>query len=253
MITWENGNSFKFILTPSVVDALYTHRIILKNAAVGSERIGLRRGKAHKYITIWSGHHVPEMGSFSYSISPLDHTIKVGRYCSIAGSVHVIGPEHPWRWATTADLGYLPNEAAELARSDFEKPIAPPRSFSSFLPLPAIKNDVWIGQNVLLKRGVTIGDGAVIAAGAVVVKDVPPYSIVGGVPARVIRYRFDQNTIERMLRVQWWDYCEPDFYGFPIDQPNCFLDMIENESASGRISRWLPDPPTLYSLVQAAN
>lgn len=69
-----------------------------------------------------------------------------------------------------------------------------------------IGNDVWIGQNVLLINGVKIGDGAIIAAGAVVTKDVPPYAIVGGVPAKIIRYRFDNDTISKLLEMKWWNW-----------------------------------------------
>ncbi|MDY5357670.1 MAG: CatB-related O-acetyltransferase [Candidatus Cryptobacteroides sp.] len=66
-------------------------------------------------------------------------------------------------------------------------------------------NDVWVGSHVLINGGVTVGHGAVIGAGAVVVKDVPPYAIVGGVPAKVIRYRFSTEVIEKLLEFQWWN------------------------------------------------
>ena len=73
-----------------------------------------------------------------------------------------------------------------------------------------IGNDVWIGANVIILPGVNVGDGAVLAAGAVVCKDVPPYAIVGGVPAKVIRYRFDKNVIENMLDIKWWEWSHDD-------------------------------------------
>lgn len=69
-----------------------------------------------------------------------------------------------------------------------------------------IGNDVWIGYEAVIMQGVTIGDGAIIGTRAVVTKDVPPYSIVGGVPAKAIRKRFDDNTISRLLQLKWWDW-----------------------------------------------
>ena len=68
-----------------------------------------------------------------------------------------------------------------------------------------IGNDVWIGSNVIIKGGIKIGDGAIIAMGAVVTKDVPPYAVVGGVPAQVIKYRFKEEEIQALLSIQWWN------------------------------------------------
>ncbi len=68
-----------------------------------------------------------------------------------------------------------------------------------------IGNDVWIGANVLILDGVTIGNGAIIAAGAVVTKDVPPYAVVGGVPAKIIKYRFNKEEIDFLEQLKWWE------------------------------------------------
>lgn len=73
------------------------------------------------------------------------------------------------------------------------------------LPRVKIGSDVWIGAGSIILDGINIGDGAIVAAGAVVTKDVPPYAIVGGVPARIIRYRFDEETIDALLEWRWWD------------------------------------------------
>lgn len=71
-----------------------------------------------------------------------------------------------------------------------------------------VGNDVWIGYNAVIMSGVTIGDGAIVATGAVVTKDVPPYTIVGGIPAKPIRRRFDYDTVKRLLDLKWWDFPE---------------------------------------------
>ena len=70
---------------------------------------------------------------------------------------------------------------------------------------PIIENDCWIGENVFIAGGVTIGDGAVVLAAAVVTRDVPSYAIVGGVPAKVVKYRYDEGTISTLLEIQWWN------------------------------------------------
>jgi chloramphenicol O-acetyltransferase type B len=83
-----------------------------------------------------------------------------------------------------------------------------------------IGNDVWIERRAILLPGVTVGDGAVIVAGAVVEEDVPPYAILAGSPARIVRYRFDPDTVAKLLAIRWWDWPDdrikaelPAFYG----------------------------------------
>ncbi len=90
-------------------------------------------------------------------------------------------------------------------------------------------NDVWVGSHVLMKGGITIGDGAVIAAGAVVVRDVPPYAIVGGVPAKIIKYRFSQDIIEKLMELKWWSLTDDELKRNIIffQQPNISMNDIE--------------------------
>ena len=116
--------------------------------------------------------------------------------------------------------------------------------FGKFTPTPrivgiptdiCIGNDVWIGENVVFAKNVNIGNGAVVAGHSVVVKDVPPYTIVGGNPAKFIKMRFDSaDLIEELLKVQWWKYNFNDFSGLNFEDPASFIkgliSRIENSS-----------------------
>lgn len=250
MIDWESDHSFRFQVTPHIDDLLRANRIHLKNVTPNSAVVARRNWKMQKYIVLHRGNHIPDVGSFSYSHSPLDHFLTVGRYCSIAIDFNVLGPEHPHHWAMMSEIGYQSNIAAAGAREDFGKPEEPPFFYNAFRPMPVIGNDVWIGQGARIKRGIVVGDGAVIAAGAVVTKDVPDYAIVGGVPAKIIKYRFNEKLIGRYQSLRWWDYAEPDFYKFPINDPEQFLDTFEDAIVSGKITKWHPELPTLYDAIR---
>lgn len=129
----------------------------------------------------------------------------IGRYCSISSDVKTISgihpttdfvSTHPCFFSTKKQAGftYVSNDCfTENIFVDTEQ------------HLVEIGNDVWIGSNVLIMPGIHIGDGAVVAAGAVVTKDVEPYSIVGGVPAKVIKRRFSDEQIKELLAIQWWN------------------------------------------------
>ena len=90
-----------------------------------------------------------------------------------------------------------------------------------------IGHDVWIGRNAIIQDGKTVGTGAVIASGAVVTKDVPPYAIVGGVPAKIIKYRFDPAISKELLASQWWDYPIETICSLPYDNPEQFLQQLK--------------------------
>lgn len=117
--------------------------------------------------------------------------VYIGRFCSIGYGV-TIGTGHH-------DMSLLSTS------SWFKTDVGP--SFKQAEPgvLVRIKNDVWVGDDAIIMNGVTVGNGAVIGAGAVVTKDVPDYAIVGGIPARLIKYRFEPSIIERLLNLKWWE------------------------------------------------
>jgi acetyltransferase-like isoleucine patch superfamily enzyme len=122
--------------------------------------------------------------------------IQIGSFCSIANEVVIFGGgEHRTDWVTTYPLRIA---FGDLLESRDGHPATKGKT--------TIGNDVWIGFRAMLLSGVTIGDGAVIAAGAVVAADVPPYAIVAGNPAKVIRYRFEPNAIQKLLELAWWEW-----------------------------------------------
>jgi acetyltransferase-like isoleucine patch superfamily enzyme len=131
---------------------------------------------------------------------------KIGRYTCIATDVLTIAGTHPVSkfvsihpafYSTRKQSGFT--YVSEDKFNEFNY-ISKNEKYSVI-----IGNDVWIGACARIMEGVTICDGAVVAAGAVVTKDVPPYAIVGGVPAKVIKYRFDEATIQKLLKIKWWD------------------------------------------------
>lgn len=128
----------------------------------------------------------------------------IGAFCSIGNNFTCGLGIHPTDKLSTAPMFYstLKQNGTTLSQTD---------KIEEFLPVQ-IGNDVFIGENVTILSGVTIGNGAIVGAGAVVTKDVPAYAIVGGVPAKIIRYRFSANQIESLQRIQWWKFPDTELH-----------------------------------------
>jgi len=193
-----------------------------------------------------------QVGAFTYFYSGLVvAAASIGRYCSIAGGIRVGDHEHPVDWLSTSPFQYnLSRFAFSAAADDYEGLPELEGEHAFRKQAPTIGNDVWIGTRVTVLRGVTIGDGAIVAAGAVVTRDVPPYAIVGGIPARVIRHRFDEATIARLLEVRWWRFTPNQLSGIVFDDIHAALDELERRVAAGMepyepelIELPLPPPP----------
>ena len=144
------------------------------------------------------------IGKFTYGTPRIHgstslHRVSIGRFCSISSNVHLfVHADHRVDWITTYPFPAMLNLHRAFAGH--------PSSKGSIV----IGNDVWIGFGAMILSGVTIGDGAVIGAGSVVAKDVEPYEIVAGNPAKRIRHRFDEFTIGRLIQLRWWDLDEKE-------------------------------------------
>ena len=150
-------------------------------------------------------------------------TLQIGDFCSIAENVTILlGGNHPTDWISSFPFGVVFEEFKERYYQ------YPKLSKGSVI----IGNDVWIGLNTIILSGVTIGDGAIVAAGSVVTKNVEPYAIVGGNPAKLLKKRFSDEAISKLLAIQWWNW--------EIDKIKENLDLILSDRIDPFIDRHLP-------------
>ena len=156
--------------------------------------------------------HDFSIGAFSYLSGGFFYHSHIGRYCSFANQIHMGQGNHPMNWLSTHPFQYQKGifnvnrnfEYFTQYNEDQSLVINAPESIKPGKVF--VGNDCWIGTGVYIKNGITIGSGAVVGARSVVTKDLPPYSIAVGSPAKVIKYRFDDSIIQKLLEVEWWDY-----------------------------------------------
>ena len=179
-----------------------------------------------------------EIGAFSFfngdkGIGRI-RDVKVGRYSGIGKDVDIGLPNHPTDWLSTHGRQYI---------RDFEgwngylgKNVETERYQES--KTTVIGNDVSIFDHAFLVQGVTVGDGAVVAAGAVVTKDVPPYAVVAGVLAKVVKYRFAPEIIDELLKLKWWRYDLADLGKIDWKNPAKAIEQIKNTAAEEYRPGW---------------
>lgn len=153
-------------------------------------------------------HKITSIGKYTYKLDYINvytwnegTEVKIGNYCCIAEDLKILlGGNHHYDWITTYPFGQM--------QEDIFGECSPHSPYSN--GDVTIGNDVWIGAFVTIMSGITIGDGAVIAANSHVIKDVKPYELVGGNPAKHIKYRFSQEVIDLLLMFKWWELPEEE-------------------------------------------
>lgn len=160
------------------------------------------------------------MGKYSFCGCDCDISYSdIGSFCSIANRVVIGGGRHPIEWVSTSPVFYNNRDSVKKKFSRHDR---------DPIKKVIVGHDVWIGSNAIVMQGVSIGTGAIIGAGSVVTKDVAPYTIVAGVPARVIRNRFDQRIAERILDSKWWELGDEELGRLAdnICDPKEFLEAL---------------------------
>ena len=145
---------------------------------------------------------------------------EIGKFCSIARECYIGGASHPIEYVSTSGCFYLKNNFTGISYNETDY---------KWHSETKIGNDVWLGFRVIVRGGINIGDGAIVGAGSVVTKDIGPYEIWAGNPARMIRKRFTDDIIEELLKSEWWNWDDEKLmkYGYAFDNPETFIENIK--------------------------
>ena len=186
----------------------------------------VKNSSIHSSSKIESGTLFVNSSMNKHSFCGYDNEIintKIGSFCSIGNHVKIGGGEHPYSWVSTSPVFYKGRDSVKAKFSEFDR---------DEIRTTFIGNDVWIGQNSLIKQGINIGHGAIIGMGSVVTKDVEPYSIVAGVPAKKIKLRFSEDLISKLIKSKWWDLKEDELNKAAenIKNPIKFLESINKSN-----------------------
>ena len=201
------------------------------------DEVWLKTGRAYnthyqsahmeRYSSQTAGPALSSLGAFSYSAASLGPNASIGRYCAIGAETRIMKASHPYEWIGMCGFDYSNTEpyGSYMREHGYEEAVRelPEDKQASKV---VIGNGVWIALNVLLKRQISIGEGAVVASNSVVTRDVPPYALVAGNPAQVKRLRFSEKIVERMLGSGWHRYAFTDFRTMDTSNPEKFLDQL---------------------------
>ncbi|MEI6799359.1 MAG: CatB-related O-acetyltransferase [Pseudomonadota bacterium] len=236
----------KLTLTKAQADLLQRLKITKYHGAAfapypAGAVVAVRPGSIVEAFTRHPPGKLMQMGAFSYANdNPFDKgLLQVGRYGSVAIGLRVLEGHHPLEAVTTGKYFYGPFYKAGNIPDDYvyrakTEPIA-----QTYGPID-VGHDVWISAHCTIKAGVRIGHGAVIAGGANVVKDVEPYAIVGGNPAKRIRFRHTPKLRARLLALAWWDISPRILRDLNMQDPPDFCTRLERMRAEGELIPFTP-------------
>lgn len=153
--------------------------------------------KVHRFAKLTN----TQLGEHSYiGVGSWATCCDIGAYCSIGANVNMGLTLHTMDTISTSPIFQLKRNATGVSWTDRDYA---PNTLDT--PITSLETDVWVGSNAIIMSGIKLHTGCVVGAGAVVTKDVPPYAIVAGVPAKILRYRFSPEIIERLLEIKWWN------------------------------------------------
>lgn len=184
----------------------------------------IKNSKIHKLSSVQSGSEILNVKMNKYSYCGYNCTINnaiIGSFTSIANNVIIGGSMHETSWVSTSPVFYK-SKGRNSIRRKFSL------HHRNKIKETLIGNDVWIGHGAIIKQGVSIGNGAVIGMGSIVTKDVPDYAIFAGNPAKLIKFRFDENIIKKLLEIKWWNLKEKEIqkYSKYIINPEDFINQV---------------------------
>ena len=240
MVLGTRKGRLALVVRPGVLEALEARRIYLRELAWALREpkhgsiLFLPTTMVEPYCGVFAGDILPTIGAFSYSHSATSYKQRIGRFCSIGkGVVWTGAPQHDrlsTSWFASHPAGFLTAAAAADEGVRFE--VEPPRGSSS---VAVIEHDVWIGEGATVGEKITLRTGCVVNAGAVVTKDVAPYSIVAGNPAQVVGMRFPEHLVADLLASSWWNYRFTGFAGMAVHDPARFLGEFDEAREGGRL------------------
>lgn len=217
-----------------IVNVMSLSRIsnsVINNYVTVHNKCSVSKSVLKEHVAIYDGNilHAADIGRYSYFASGSQVSMaKFGSFCSIGPHLICGYGDHPTDFVSTSPVFFSTGKQCGVSFSD-EDLFAERKEI-------LVGHDVWIGARVFIRDGIKIGNGAIIAAGSVVVKDVPEYAIVGGVPAQIIRYRFTEKMIDQLLKLTWWDWNESKLRHaqkyFASNDINSFIDWSLTEYGS---------------------